>query len=189
MKPEQPNPKSDHPQLNALDMRARYEDGSTIRELESITGASHGTVWNRLRDAGTVMRTPHETRRMRTDPRRLTARRNLAKRLRTLYENGATIKELTEVCRRSNRTVRRLLAEADTLRRTAAQTRRMRSTAARNQLMQSLQKRYEAGEHVGDLAADYGRSETTVYRLLREARTLKSSKQGSVSSPAADEPS
>ncbi|MGW6459721.1 helix-turn-helix domain-containing protein [Streptomyces sp. NPDC055078] len=187
MKPQQPNPTSGHAQLTAHELRARYEDGATIRELQSMTGISHGTVWNRLRDAGTVMRSPYETRRMRMDPRRVSARRNLAKRLRTLYENGATIQELTEVCRRSDRTVRRLLAEADCPPRTASATRRLRSAAARQQLMDSLQERYEAGEQVVDLAAESGRSESTIYRLLRQAAASRRTGRGSRRLPDAHE--
>ncbi|MFC5638014.1 helix-turn-helix domain-containing protein [Streptomyces bullii] len=50
-------------------LRARYESGATVDELVASSGLSYGTVLNRLHDAGTVMRTSWQTRRMRQDPR------------------------------------------------------------------------------------------------------------------------
>jgi hypothetical protein len=67
-------------------LRARYESGATVDELVAASGLSYGTVLNRLHDAGTVMRTSWQTRRLRQDPQ---ARQRLAARLRTLYEDTA----------------------------------------------------------------------------------------------------
>ncbi|WP_234439801.1 helix-turn-helix domain-containing protein [Streptomyces bicolor] len=70
-------------------LRKQYESGATVDELVAASGLSYGTVINRLHEAGTVMRTSWQTRRLRQDPQ---ARRRLAARLRTLYEqHGATL--------------------------------------------------------------------------------------------------
>ncbi|WP_435840374.1 helix-turn-helix domain-containing protein [Streptomyces chartreusis] len=73
-------------------LREQYELGATVDELVASSGLSYGTVLNRLHEAETVMRTSWQTRRMRQDRQ---ARRRLAARLRTLYEeHGATLAEL-----------------------------------------------------------------------------------------------
>jgi hypothetical protein len=70
-------------------LRKQYESGATVDDLVAASGLSYGTVLNRLHEAGTVMRTSWQTRRMRQDPQ---ARRRLAAHLRTLYEqHGATL--------------------------------------------------------------------------------------------------
>ena len=72
-------------------LRARYESGATVDELVASSGLSYGTVLNRLHDAGTVMRTSWQTRRMRQDPQ---ARQRLAAHLRTLYEKSCAYRDL-----------------------------------------------------------------------------------------------
>jgi transposase len=166
-KPPPPSPHSRHQQ--ALQLKALYEDGATVRELAARSGLSHGTVLNRLAEAGTTMRTPAQPRR-RARARQATARRRLAAELRARYDQGATVRELASPGR-SARTVRRLLAEAGTPMRSPAHSHRMRSAAERQQLMEALRERYERGAPVIDLAAEAGRFPSTIYRLLREART------------------
>lgn len=66
-------------------LRTQFESGATVDELVAMSGLSYGTVLNRLREAGTVMRTSWQTRRMRQNPQ---ARQRLAGHLRTLYEKN-----------------------------------------------------------------------------------------------------
>ncbi|MER5435855.1 helix-turn-helix domain-containing protein [Streptomyces sp. NPDC002588] len=152
-------------------LRAQYEAGATVDELVASSGLSYGTVLNRLREAGTVMRTSWQTRRMRDGQ----ARRNLAAHLRRLYEQqGATISELAEAGSVTRRAARRLLIEAGGTPRTTQQALRIRSaanTARRMKLAASLRARYEAGATVPDLAAECSYSIGSVYRLLRQAGT------------------
>ncbi|WP_234022003.1 MULTISPECIES: helix-turn-helix domain-containing protein [unclassified Streptomyces] len=152
-------------------LRKRYEAGSTVQELARISGLSHGTVINRLRSAGTVMRTSWQTRRMRQPP----ARRRLAAHLRRLYEqHGATLAELAAAGGKSKRAARQLLIEAGGKPRTAQETLRIRSaskTAERIKLMTVLRTKYEAGASVSALAAEHNLSTGTVYRLLHQAKT------------------
>ena len=152
-------------------LREQYESGATVAELVAESGLSYGTVINRLREAGTVMRTSWQTRRLRDGQ----ARRNLAARLRRLYdEQGATLAELAVAGSVTRRVARRLLIEAGGTPRTAQQTLRMRSaanTARRMKLAKSLRARYEAGATVPDLAAQCSYSVGTVYRLLHQAGT------------------
>ncbi|MEV5439567.1 helix-turn-helix domain-containing protein [Streptomyces sp. NPDC052682] len=152
-------------------LRERYEAGSTVQELVAISGLSHGTVINRLRSAGTVMRTPWETRRMREAP----ARRRLASHLRRLYEqHGATLAELALAGAKTKRAARQLLIEAGGKPRTAQETLRIRSAARaaeRQKLMTALRKKYENGAAVSGLAAEHHLSVATVYRLLHQAKT------------------
>ena len=153
-------------------LRARYESGATVDELVASSGLSYGTVLNRLHDAGTVMRTSWQTRRMRQDPE---ARQRLAAHLRTLYErHGATLTELAAAAGGTRRAARRLLIEAGGTVRTTQQTLRMRAAARaveRQKLAVSLRARYEAGASVPELAEDCNYSVATVYRLLQQART------------------
>jgi AraC-like DNA-binding protein len=153
-------------------LRKQYECGATVDELVAASGLSYGTVLNRLHDAGTVMRTSWQTRRMRQDPQ---ARRRLAARLRTLYEQqGATLTELAAAAEGTRRGARRLLIEAGGTVRTTQQTLRMRAAARaveRHKLALSLRARYEAGATVPDLAQECNYSVATVYRLLHQAGT------------------
>ncbi|MFF5308440.1 MULTISPECIES: helix-turn-helix domain-containing protein [Streptomyces] len=150
-------------------LREQYESGATVEELVAMSGLSYGTVLNRLREAGTVMRTSWQTRRLRDGQ----ARRNLAAHLRRLYEQqGATFAELAEAGSVTRRAARRLLIEAGGTPRTTQQTLRIRSAAnaaRRKKLALSLRARYEAGATVPDLAEECSYSVGTVYRLLHQA--------------------
>lgn len=154
------------------DLRKQYEAGATVDELVAASGLSYGTVLNRLHEAGTVMRTSWQTRRMRQDPQ---ARQRLAARLRTLYEqHGATLTELAAAAGGTRRAARHLLIEAGGTVRTTQQTLRMRAAARateRQKLALSLRARYEAGATVPDLAQQCNYSVATVYRLLHQAGT------------------
>jgi len=129
-------------------------------------------VLNRLHEAGTVMRTSWQTRRMRQDPQ---ARQRLAARLRTLYEqHGATLTELAVAGAGTRRAARRLVIEAGGAVRTPQQTLRMRAAARaveRHKLALSLRARYEAGASVPELAEECNYSVATVYRLLHQAKS------------------
>lgn len=153
-------------------LRQRYEAGATVDELVTASGLSYGTVLNRLHDAGTVMRTSWQTRRMRQNPQ---ARKRLAAHLRTLYEqHGATLTELAAAAGETRRGARRLLIEAGGTVRTAQQTLRVRAAARaaeRYKVAVSLRARYEAGATAPDLAREYSYSVATVYRLLHQAGT------------------
>lgn len=153
-------------------LRTRYESGATVDELVTVSGLSYGTVLNRLREAGTEMRTSWQTRRMRNDPQ---ARMRLAAHLRVLYEKrGATLAELASVAGSTTRGARRLLVDAGGVPRTSQQTQRIRSAnraAERQKLALSLRARYENGATVPHLAESCGCSLGTVYRLLRLAGT------------------
>ncbi|MDH6454391.1 DNA-binding transcriptional regulator LsrR (DeoR family) [Streptomyces sp. SAI-149] len=157
--------------MSPEDLRKRYEVGATVDELVAASGLSYGTVLNRLRAAGTVMRTSWQTRRMRDGQ----ARRNLAAHLRRLYEQqGATLAELAVAGSVTRRAAKRLLVEAGGTPRTTQQTLRIRSaanTARRKKLALSLRARYEAGATVPDLAEECSYSLATVYRLLHQAGT------------------
>ncbi|MFJ9705721.1 helix-turn-helix domain-containing protein [Streptomyces sp. NPDC101234] len=167
-----PRPTADHDdQVTAQALREQYESGSTVDQLVASSGLSYGTVLNRLHEARTVMRTSWQTRRMRDGQ----ARRNLAARLRRLYEQqGATLAELAAAGSVTRRTARRLLIEAGGTPRTTQQTLRIHSaagTAQRKKLALSLRTRYEAGATVPDLAEECSYSLATVYRLLHQAGT------------------
>ncbi len=164
-------PPADAEPVTSQSLREQYESGATVAELVATSGLSYGTVLNRLREAGTVMRTSWQTRRMRDGQ----ARRNLAARLRRLYEQqGATLTELATTASVTRRAARRLLIEAGGTPRTAQQTLRIRSaanSARRMKLAASLRARYEAGATVPDLAEECSYSVGTVYRLLHQAGT------------------
>ncbi|MEU1185565.1 helix-turn-helix domain-containing protein [Streptomyces sp. NPDC005820] len=167
-----PRPTADHDdQVTAQALREQYESGATVDQLVASSGLSYGTVLNRLHEAGTVMRTSWQTRRLRDGQ----ARRNLAARLRRLYEQqGATLTELAAAGSVTRRVARRLLIEAGGTPRTTQQTLRIRSAAdaaRRKKLASSLRARYEAGATVPDLAAECSYSIGTVYRLLHQAGT------------------
>ncbi|WP_308216300.1 helix-turn-helix domain-containing protein [Streptomyces ortus] len=153
-------------------LRKQYETGATVTDLVATSGLSYGTVLNRLRGAGTVMRTSWQTRRLREDAQ---ARRNLAARLRTLYDkHGATLTDLAAAGAGTRRAARRLLIEAGGTPRTTQQTLRMRSAAdapARKKLAMSLRTKYEAGASVPELAKECNYSIATIYRLLHLAKT------------------
>lgn len=153
-------------------LREQYEAGATVQELVDANCLPYGTVLNRLHDAGTVMRTPWQTRRLREDPQ---ARARLAARLRVLYEkHGATLDELARKAGKSKPATRRLLIEAGGEVRTTRQTRQIRSApskAKRTKLALWLREQYEAGASVPELARACNFSVATVYRLLREAGT------------------
>ncbi|MFB6636266.1 helix-turn-helix domain-containing protein [Streptomyces chartreusis] len=153
-------------------LRKQYESGATVEELVTASGMAYGTVLKRLHDAGTVMRTSWQTRRMRQDPQ---ARRRLATHLRTLYEqHGKTLAELAAAAGATRRGARRLLVEAGGTVRTTQQTLRMRAAARaaeQHKLALSLRKKYEAGASVPDLAEEANYSIATVYRLLHAANT------------------
>ncbi|MER6377309.1 helix-turn-helix domain-containing protein [Streptomyces mirabilis] len=153
-------------------LRQQYEAGGTVEELVTASGLSYGTVLNRLHDAGTIMRTSWQTRRMRQDPQ---ARQRLAAHLRTLYEqHGVTLTELAAAAGDSRRAARRLLIEAGGTVRTPQQSLRMRTAARateRQKLALSLRARYEVGATVPELAEQCNYSIATVYRLLNQAKT------------------
>lgn len=160
----------------AAELGRRYGAGASVKELERDFGLSHGTVLNRLRQAGAVMRTPAQTRRLQAAHHE-DARPAQAVRLRTQYEQeNASVEALAMKEGLSARTVRRRLAEAGTTLRTGQQTRRLAAGAtaveARQRLAADVRRRYEAGEGVPALAADCGTSQSTVYRLLRLAHTV-----------------
>ncbi|MFD7474812.1 helix-turn-helix domain-containing protein [Streptomyces sp. NPDC059837] len=153
-------------------LRQQYESGATVDELVTASGLSYGTVLNRLHDAGTVMRSSWQTRRMRQNPQ---ARRRLAAHLRTLYEQrGATLTELATAAGETRRGARRMLIEAGGTVRTTQQTLRIRAAARaaeRYKVALSLRARYEAGATVPELAREHSYSIATVYRLLHQAGT------------------
>ncbi|MGI5374985.1 helix-turn-helix domain-containing protein [Streptomyces sp. CA-251387] len=172
MNPEPPVTSDASETVTPEDLRKQYESGATVDELVASSGLSYGTVLNRLHDAGTVIRTSWQTRRMRQDPQ---ARQRLAAHLRTLYEeHGATLTELAAAAEGTKRAARRLLIEAGGSVRTTQQTLRMRAAARaadRQKLALSLRARYEAGATVPDLAKESNYSVATVYRLLHQAGT------------------
>ncbi|GHA54120.1 hypothetical protein GCM10010372_62840 [Streptomyces tauricus] len=153
-------------------LRKQYEAGATVADLVATSGMSYGTVLNRLREAGTVMRTSWQTRRLRENGQ---ARQRLAARLRTLYDkHGATLTDLAAAGAGTRRAARRLLIEAGGTPRTTRQTLRMRTAAdapARKKLAMSLRARYEVGASVPELAEACHYSVATVYRLLHLANT------------------
>jgi hypothetical protein len=169
--PQPPPDDAESASVTPQGLREQYESGATVTELVAASGLSYGTVLNRLREAGTVMRTSWQTRRMRDGQ----ARRNLAARLRRLYEQqGATLTELATAASVTRRAARRLLIEAGGTPRTTQQTLRIRSAAnaaRRNKVALSLRSRYEAGATVPDLAEECSYSVGTVYRLLHQAGT------------------
>jgi AraC-like DNA-binding protein len=161
----------------AKELRERYDAGASVEDLERESGLSHGTVLNRLRQTGTVMRTPAQTRRLQAGGQQEGTRRALGARLRTQYEQtGASVEALADQEGLSTRTVRRRLAEAGATFRTRQQTRDLTTgpaaVEARQHLAAELRERYEAGADVPALAADCGTSPSTVYRLLHQARTV-----------------
>ncbi|WP_105970037.1 helix-turn-helix domain-containing protein [Streptomyces geranii] len=169
--PQPPPADAESTSVTPQGLREQYESGTTVTELVAASGLSYGTVLNRLREADTVMRTSWQTRRMRDGQ----ARRNLAARLRRLYEQqGATLAELAVAGSVTRRAARRLLIEAGGTPRTTQQTLHIRSAAnaaRRNKLALSLRARYEAGATVPDLAEECSYSVGTVYRLLHQAGT------------------
>jgi AraC-like DNA-binding protein len=169
---QQPPAGAESAVVTAQALREQYESGATVAELVATSGLSYGTVLNRLHDAGTVIRTSWQTRRMRQDPQ---ARQRLAAHLRTLYEqHGATLTELAATAGGTRRAARRLLIEAGGTVRTTQQTLRMRAAARaadRHKLALSLRARYEAGATVPELANECNYSPATVYRLLHAANT------------------
>ena len=159
-------------QRQALDLSARYRHGASVPELARATGLSKGTIINRLRLVGTPMRTPQQTRLLQADPEQTAARRELAATMRRWYESGTSVPALAAVFECSQRTVRRRLAQAGANLRAPGQTRALGTDGqARRDLKQTLRTRYEAGAPVPLLAADYGYSTSTVYRLLHQAGT------------------
>ncbi|MER7922256.1 helix-turn-helix domain-containing protein [Streptomyces sp. NPDC096057] len=167
-----PAPSFDGERPSPQSLRQQYESGATVQELMATSGLSYGTLLNRLKGAGTVMRTSWQTRRMRADPE---ARRRLAAHLRTLYEeHGATLTELASAAGETRAVARGLLIEAGGTVRTTQQTLQIRAAARaveRQKLAQSLRVKYEAGATVPALARECGFSVGTVYRLLRIAGT------------------
>ncbi|MER5195643.1 helix-turn-helix domain-containing protein [Streptomyces sp. NPDC002755] len=172
MNPEPPATPDASEAVTPQALRKQYEAGATVDELVAASGLSYGTVLNRLHDAGTVMRTSWQTRRMRQDPQ---ARQRLAAHLRTLYEkHGATLSELAAAAGETRRGARRLLIEAGGAVRTTQQTLQVRAAARaaeRYKVALSLRARYEAGATVPDLAREHSYSIATVYRLLHQAGT------------------
>ncbi|MFG2943326.1 helix-turn-helix domain-containing protein [Streptomyces sp. NPDC048282] len=171
MNPPPPKQPEDEPP-SAQKLREEYEAGATVQELVAASGLPYGTVLNRLREAGTVMRTSWQTRRMRDGQE---ARARLAARLRILYEtHGATLGELAAAAGKSKPAARRLLIEAGGRVRSTRQTIQIRSAASRakrGKLAAWLRVRYEAGATVPELAEECSYSTATVYRLLRQAHT------------------
>ncbi|MFH8469490.1 helix-turn-helix domain-containing protein [Streptomyces sp. NPDC017991] len=172
MNPKPPPNETRHDLATTQSLREQYEAGATVADLVTASGMSYGTVLNRLREAGTTMRTSWQTRRLREDAQ---ARHRLALRLRTLYDkHGATLTDLAATGAGTRRAARRLLIEAGGTPRTTQQTLRMRSTAdapTRKKLAASLRAKYEAGASVPELAKQCHYSVATVYRLLHLAKT------------------
>ena len=172
MNPQPPSTPADGETPAPQALRERYEAGATVQELMAVSGLSYGTLLNRLHEAGTVMRTSWQTRRMRADPE---ARRRLAAHLRTLYEeHGATLAELASAAGETRAVARGLLVEAGGTVRTTQQTLQIRfaaRAAERQKLAQSLRTKYEAGATVPELAQECRYSVGTVYRLLHQAGT------------------
>jgi hypothetical protein len=172
MNPHPPSTPADDEIRAPQALRERYESGATVQELMTASGLSYGTLLNRLREAGTVMRTSWQTRRMRADPE---ARRRLAAHLRTLYEkHGATLTELASAAGATRTVARGLLVEAGGTVRTPQQTLQIRfaaRAAERQKLARSLRAKYEAGATVPELAQECRYSVGTVYRLLHQAGT------------------
>ncbi|WP_405976445.1 helix-turn-helix domain-containing protein [Streptomyces sp. NBC_00988] len=172
MNPRPPGPSPDGTRPTPQILRQQYESGATVEELMAASGLSYGTLLNRLKGAGTVMRTSWQTRRMRADPQ---ARRRLAAHLRTLYEkHGATLTELASAAGETRTVARGLLVEAGGTVRTTQQTLQIRfaaRAAERQKLAQSLRTKYEAGATVPELAQECRYSVGTVYRLLHQAGT------------------
>ncbi|MDX2660999.1 helix-turn-helix domain-containing protein [Streptomyces stelliscabiei] len=172
MNPRPPATSGTSEAVTPQSLRQQYESGATVDELVTASGLSYGTVLNRLHDAGTVMRTSWQTRRMRQNPQ---ARRRLAAHLRTLYEqHGATLTELAAAAGETRRSARRLLIEAGGTVRTTQQTLQVRAAARaaeRYKVALSLRARYEAGAAVPELARKHSYSVATVYRLLHQAGT------------------
>ncbi|MFE2069699.1 helix-turn-helix domain-containing protein [Streptomyces sp. NPDC059467] len=172
MKPRPPVTSDASKAVTPQSLRKQYEAGAIVEELVTASGLSYGTVLNRLHDAGTIMRTSWQTRRMRQNPQ---ARRHLAARLRTLYEqHGATLTELATAAGETRRGARRLLIEAGGTVHTTQQTLRIRAAARaaeRYKVALSLRARYEAGGTVPELAREHSYSVATVYRLLHQAGT------------------
>jgi transposase len=159
-------------QRQALELSARYRHGASVPELARATGLSKGTVINRLRLVDTPMRTPQQTRLLQADPEQTAARSELATTMRRWYESGTSVPALAAVFECSQRTVRRRLAQAGATLRSPGQTRALGTDGQiRRDLKQTLRIRYEAGAPVPLLAADYGYSTSTVYRLLHQAGT------------------
>ncbi|MFD9633099.1 helix-turn-helix domain-containing protein [Streptomyces violascens] len=111
-------------------LRALHEQGLSLREPAAGTGSSYSAVRNHLLDAGTVLRR-HAGRRRRSKqsalpaamhtvtqapprPQRLDpkTRRRAARELRRAYEQGASLKELSNQSGRSPTWIRTLLLEA-----------------------------------------------------------------------------
>jgi plasmid stabilization system protein ParE len=170
--PPPPPTEAENVSVTPQGLRERYESGATVQELIAASGLSYGTLLNRLREDGTVMRTSWQTRRMRADPE---ARRRLADHLRTLYEeHGATLNELAAAAGESRTVARGLLIEAGGTVRTTQQTLQIRfaaRAAERKKLARSLRTKYEAGATVPELAQQCRYSVGTVYRLLHQAGT------------------
>ncbi|MFE3646090.1 helix-turn-helix domain-containing protein [Streptomyces sp. NPDC059169] len=172
MNPEPPVTPDASEAVTPQALRQKYESGATVDELVTASGLSYGTVLNRLHDAGTLMRSSWQTRRMRQNPQ---TRQRLAAHLRTLYEqHGATLTELAATVGETRRGARRLLIEAGGTVRTTQQTQRIRAAARaaeRYKVALSLRARYEAGATVPELAREHSYSVATVYRLLHQAGT------------------
>lgn len=94
--PPPTEPAGEPPSVQAL--REQYEAGATVQELVDASGLPYGTLLNRLHDAGTVMRTSWQTRRLREDPQ---ARARLAARVRQAPGRRAPVRG--RVPRRSGR--------------------------------------------------------------------------------------
>ena len=167
-------PSAEARRKQAEELGKRYDAGASVEDLERESGLSHGTVLNRLRQAGTVMRTPSQTRRLRTGAQQEEARRALGVRLRAQYElEEASVETLAAQENLSARTICRRLTEAGAALRPRRQPRTraadLAAVEARRRLAADLRRRYEAGAGVPELAADGGVSKSTVYRLLHQA--------------------
>lgn len=153
-------------------LREMYDVGASVSDLVARTGLSHGTVLNRLRLAGTVMRAPAETRRL----REARVRRRLGTRLKRQYEAGVRVEVLAADLDISVYSVRRALAEVGVAFRTTPETRRIPGDAGAGGAVpgprnETLRSRYETRVKVSCLAAEMGVSTSTVYRLLHRAGT------------------
>ncbi|MEY9850296.1 helix-turn-helix domain containing protein [Streptacidiphilus sp. MAP5-3] len=95
----------------ALAVRAWYETGASVLALAAAFDRSPRTVRRLLVEAGTVLRSPCQTRALSSDKK---ARQDLMQSLRARYEAGVSVVLLAAGCGYSASTVYRLLHQART---------------------------------------------------------------------------
>ncbi|WP_435124430.1 helix-turn-helix domain-containing protein [Actinacidiphila sp. bgisy144] len=154
-------------QKEAADLRAMYDAGASTTSLEREFRLSHGTVINRLRQAGVVIRTREQTTQLKRQ-----ARRDTALDLRARYEHGATPRDLAARSGHTKDQVRQLLAEAGTdMRPRGHHCQDPADIHARELVAAALRTRYEHHQPTSELADLCHLPVNTVYRWLRQAGT------------------